>query len=427
MKLLQLCVGMVRTNCYIVYDEATREAAVIDPGDNAKSILHAVNEEQLNVKYVLLTHAHFDHILAAHEVLEATGAHILRLVYRTNMDHNRPYGSFGTKEHALAGRQIAEEGIVLLKNDRNVLPVDLNKVKKILVVGENAVKKMTVGGGSSSLKAKYEVSPLAGIQSRVGKDVEVTYVQGYASPAVKEQDVKDAKVPEQEKIDYAALREEAVKAAKGADVVFVVGGLNKNDNQDCEGDDRKSLGLPYEQDELIAALSKVNPNVVVVLVTGNAVAMPWIKDVPSVVEAWYGGTEAGNAIASVLFGDVNPSGKLPFTFPVKLEDNSAHALGEYPGDGENVTYKEGIFVGYRWADKQKNKPLFPFGHGLSYTTFDYGKAVADKKVISKDDQITFTVTLSNVGNRPGAETVQLYIGDKKSSSVMDICTKEMGS
>ena len=340
---------------------------------------------------------------------------ILRLVYRTNMDHNRPYGSFGTKEHALAGRQIAEEGIVLLKNDRKVLPVDLNKVKKILVVGENAIKKMTVGGGSSSLKAKYEVSPLAGIQSRVGKDAEVTYVRGYASPAVKEQDVKDAKVPEQEKIDYAALREEAVKAAEGADVVFVVGGLNKNDNQDCEGDDRKSLGLPYEQDELIAALSKVNPNVVVVLVTGNAVAMPWIKDIPSVVEAWYGGTEAGNAIASVLFGDVNPSGKLPFTFPVKLEDNSAHALGEYPGDGENVTYKEGIFVGYRWADKQKNKPLFPFGHGLSYTTFDYGKAVADKKVISKDDQITFTVTLSNVGNRPGAETVQLYIGDKKSS------------
>ena len=173
--------------------------------------------------------------------------------------------------------------------------------------------------------------------------------------------------------------------------------------------------MPYEQDELIAALSKVNPNVVVVLVTGNAVAMPWIKNVPSVVEAWYGGTEAGNAIASILFGDVNPSGKLPFTFPVKLEDNSAHALGEYPGDGENVTYKEGIFVGYRWADKQKSKPLFPFGHGLSYTTFDYGKAVADKKVISKDDQITFTVTLSNVGNRPGAETVQLYIGDKKSS------------
>lgn len=340
---------------------------------------------------------------------------ILRLVFRTTMNPNRPYGSFGTQEHALAGRKIAQEGIVLLQNNRNVLPVDISKVKKILVVGENAVKRMTVGGGSSSLKAKYEVSPLEGIRARVGKDAEIIYMPGYASPSVPEQDVKDAKMPEQKPIEEAALRAEAIEAAKGADIVFFIGGLNKNDGQDSEGNDRASLGLPYGQDAVIAGLAEANPNTVVVMVTGNAVAMPWVKQVPAIVEAWYSGTEAGNALASVLFGDVNPSGKLPFTFPARIEDNSAYAMGEYPGDSIHVKYNESIFVGYRWADKQKAKPLFSFGHGLSYTTFEYGKVTADKKTIGKDEPLTFLLTVKNTGRREGAEVVQLYISDKKSS------------
>ncbi|KAA6320745.1 Beta-glucosidase [termite gut metagenome] len=341
---------------------------------------------------------------------------ILRLSFRTTMSKDRPYGSFGTEEHALAGCKIAEEGIVLLQNNNNVLPVDLSKVKNILVVGENAVKRMTIGGGSSSLKVKYEVSPLAGIQARVGNAAQITYLPGYASPAVKDQDVKDAKAPVQKEIDAQALRTEAVNAAKDADIVLFVGGLNKNEGQDCEGDDRSQLGLPYEQDQLITELSKANPNTVVVIISGNAVAMPWIKNVPSIVESWYGGTEAGNALASILFGDVNPSGKLPFTFPVRLEDTGAHSLGEYPGDDINVTYNEGIFVGYRWADKQKNtKPLFAFGHGLSYTTFEYGKPVADKNKMTSDDTITITVKIKNTGTREGQEVVQLYVSDKKSS------------
>lgn len=340
---------------------------------------------------------------------------ILRLVFRTNMAKDRPYGSFGTEEHALAGRTIAQEGIVLLQNRGNLLPVDPAKTKRILVVGENAVKPMTIGGGSSSLKAKYEVSPLAGIEARVGSVADVMYMPGYASPAVAEQDKKGAKA-EEKVIDADKLRADAVNAAKKADVVFFVGGLNKNDGQDCEGNDRSSLGLPYGQDKLISELVKVNPNTVVVLVTGNAVAMPWVKDVPSIVETWYSGTEAGNALASVLFGDVNPSGKLPFTFPVRLEDNGAHALGEHPGDSINVKYNEGIFVGYRWADKQKkSKPLFAFGHGLSYTTFAYGKVTADKKIVTADESITFSVTVKNTGTREGQEVVQLYISDKKSS------------
>ncbi len=340
---------------------------------------------------------------------------ILRMIFRTTMDKNRPLGSFGTEEHALAGRKIAQEGIVLLQNNKNILPVELAKVKNIVVIGENAVKKMTIGGGSSSLKVKYEQSPLAGIQSRVGKDVEVTYVQGYESPAVIEQDVKGAKAPEKKVIDVEGLRNEAVAAAKNADVVLFFGGLNKNENQDCEGVDRKEYELPYGQNELISALAKVNPNVVVVLLTGNAVAMPWVKEVPAIVEGWYSGTEAGNAIASVLVGDVNPSGKLPFTIPVSLKDNSAIALGEYPGDGKNQTYNEGIFVGYRWADKQKAKPLFSFGHGLTYTTFAYGKVEIDKSKVSEDDKFTISVKVKNTGKRSGSEVVQLYISDLKSS------------
>ena len=326
---------------------------------------------------------------------------ILRLVFRTNMAKERSYGSFGTAEHAIAGRRIAQEGIVLLQNKRNVLPLDATKIKSILVVGENAIKPMTIGGGSSSLKVKYEKSPLEGIKARAGKDVDVKYLPGYTSS---------------EGADADALCSDAVLAAKEADIVLFVGGLNKNGRQDAEGSDRSSLHLSYGQDQVIKKLAAVNPNTVVIVISGNAIAMPWIKEVPSVLEAWYGGTEAGNAIASILFGDVNPSGKLPFTFPARLEDNAAHALGEYPGDSINVSYNESIFVGYRWADKlKKTKPLFPFGHGLSYTTFEYGKASADKKEMSENDTITFTTTLKNTGTREGQETVQLYISDKQSS------------
>ena len=198
------------------------------------------------------------------------------------------------------------------------------------------------------------------------------------------------------------------------DIVIFVGGLNKNNGQDSEGNDRAGLGLPYGQDKVITELAKVNPNIAVVIISGNAVAMPWVNQVPSILEAWYNGTEAGNALASILVGDVNPSGKLPFTFPVRLEDNGAHKLGEYPGKGE-TTYNEGLFVGYRWADKEKIKPLFSFGHGLSYTTFQYGKIIADKKAMSSSDKITFKTIIKNSGNRAGAEVVQLYISDKKSS------------
>lgn len=340
---------------------------------------------------------------------------ILRLAFRTTMNSQRPWGSFGTDEHAAAGRRIAEEGIVLLQNKNDILPIDPAKVKKILVVGENAIKAMTVGGGSSSLKARYEVSPLEGIKKRFGSQAEVIYARGYVGDAsnsyngvISGQDLTDNR-------SESELIAEAQRSAKEADLVIFIGGLNKSNHQDCEGDDRKHLELPYNQDRVITELLKSNKNLVVVNISGNAVAMPWINEVPAIVQSWYNGTESGNALASILAGDTNPSGKIPFTFPVRLTDNPAHKLGEYPGKDGEVTYNEGLYVGYRWTDKEKTKPLFPFGHGLSYTTFQYGKVSSDKKEINKDDKITFTVSIRNTGSRDGAEVVQLYISDLKSS------------
>ena len=346
---------------------------------------------------------------------------ILRLAFRTTMDRNRPYGTMRSPEHYEAARKIGEAGIVLLQNNNDLLPIDLDNTKKIAVIGENAVKMMTVGGGSSSLKVQREISPLDGIRNRVGNKAEVVYARGYVGDAsgeyngvVSGQNLKDDRTPEE-------LIAEAVRVAGEADYVIFIGGLNKSAHQDCEDSDRAGLGLPYDQDKVITELVKANKNLIVINISGNAVAMPWVKEVPAILQAWFLGSEAGTAIAAVLTGDVNPSGKLPFTFPAKLEDVPAHQLGEYPGTEKvgnivNEKYNEGIFVGYRWTDKQKKvKPLFPFGYGLSYTTFEYGKPVADKKTMSADDTITFTVSVKNTGTREGQEVVQLYISDKKSS------------
>lgn len=345
---------------------------------------------------------------------------ILRLAFRTTMDVNRPFGALLSPEHYEAARRIGEEGIVLLQNKNAVLPIDLNKAKTIAVIGENAVKMMTVGGGSSSLKVQRELSPLDGIKARVGDKAEVVYARGYVGDATGEyngvvtgQNLKDDRTPEE-------LIAEAVKVAAGADYVVFIGGLNKSNHQDCEDSDRKELNLSYGQDAVISALAKANKNLIVVNISGNAIAMPWVNEVPAIVQDWYLGSEAGSALAAVLMGDVNPSGKLPFTFPVKLEDVPAHSQGEYTGENSreviDMKYNEGIFVGYRWADKQKKvKPLFPFGHGLSYTTFEYSKPTADAKTMSADGTLTVKVTVKNAGTREGQEVVQLYISDKQSS------------
>lgn len=334
---------------------------------------------------------------------------ILRLMMRTTMSENRPLGALNTEEHSATAFNVAKEGIVLLKNQNKLLPISTDKKMTIAVIGENATRSMAIGGGSSELKAKYEVSVLDAMRSKY-KNATIKHAVGYTSgPSAYGREI----APEE---DQALLQSEAVKVATGADVVLFVGGLNKNHYQDCEGGDRLSMALPFGQDELLQKILAVNPNVAVVLISGNAVEMPWIGKVGSVVQAWYLGSEAGNAIVSVLSGDTNPSGKLPFSFPVKLTDNAAHAFGEisYPGDSINQHYKEDILVGYRWHETKKIKPLFAFGYGLSYTSFNIANIALDKAKYSENEMIKVSVDIVNTGNVAGAEVVQVYTGMPKS-------------
>ena len=358
------------------------------------------------------------------EELDDKVRRVLRLTFRTAMDRNRSWGSMGSEEHVEACREIGQEGVVLLQNKGNLLPLNLKKVKKIAVIGENAIKAMTVGGGSSSLKARYEISPLEGIKSRVGDLAEVVYARGYVGDTNNEYNGVEAGVDLNDPRSPEELLAEAVKVARDADVVLFIGGLNKSNHQDCEDTDRESLDLPYGQNSLIEALAKANPNIAVINISGTGVAMPWTAKVKSIMQAWYLGNETGNTLASLIFGDVNPSGKLPYTYYASLDQCGAHAMGEYPGhpgidelgnEVMDIPYNEGIFVGYRFTDKNNLKPTFPFGHGLSYTTFKYGKATVDKKEGTVDDTFTITVPVTNTGSREGKEVVQLYISDLQSS------------
>ena len=356
--------------------------------------------------------------------------HALQLIFQTSMNPNRGFGNMCSEAHIAAGRTVADEGIVLLKND-GILP--LQEGQRYLVVGENAIKQLTVGGGSSSLKAKYEISPLQGITERIGAD-HVRYVRGYVGDVDGEYNGVTTGQNLTDHRDAKQLMDEATAAAREADVVIFVGGLNKADHQDAEGCDRLQYDLPYHQSELITALAKANPNLVVVILSGNAYATPWLSDTKGLLQAWFNGSETGHAIADILFGDVNPSGKLPFTFMPALSDYPAHQYGAaaYPGINDEVEYKDDIFVGYRYADlygrkrpikytsqgvaytinAPKNQPVFPFGYGLSYTTFAYSNARLNGNTLSVD--------ITNTGSREGKEVVQLYVADRKAALVRPV-------
>ncbi len=347
---------------------------------------------------------------------------VLRLFFRTTMNRERGYGFLCSESHYAAARRIAEEGIVLLQNRGGLLPLRLEGKRRVLVVGENAIKMMTVGGGSSSLKVQHEILPLDALEKRLSRQgITCDYARGYVGDTVQSYNGVTVGRSIAETRSAEALLAEAVEKAREADYVIVFGGLNKSDFQDCEGHDRKEYGLPYGQDELMRQLAAVNPNVVFVCISGNAVAMPWSDKVPAIVQGWFIGSESGEALASILLGEANPSGKLPFTWPATLSDVPAHRLDAYPGvwraDHQVIDeeYKEGIYVGYRGVDRYKTRPLFAFGHGLSYTTFSMGKVSADKRTMSPTEPITFTVTVTNTGKCAGAEVVQLYISDLKSS------------
>ena len=360
---------------------------------------------------------------------------VLRLILRTSMNPNKGFGSLHSDEHYAAARKIATEGVVLLKNEElrlkneeRLLPITPLRGEtegaSILVVGENAILPMTVGGGSSSLKVQREISPLQGITERAEQEgIKVDYARGYIGVTRLEQDNMSVDLAETRSAEE--LRAEAIAKAKQAGIVIFMGGLNKMGHQDCEGVDRKHYELPYGQDELIAALYQANKNLVVVNISGNAVAMPWAKQVPAILQAWYLGSEAGHAIADVLFGDVNPSGKMPYSIFPKLTDYPSHQYGElgYPGVSESESeseykveeYKEDIFVGYRYADKAKLTPTFAFGHGLSYTTFEYSNITLNSTLSTTLNSKLYTLhfSVANTGETAGAEVVQVYVGENK--------------
>ena len=346
---------------------------------------------------------------------------ILRLIFRTSMRPEPNYGRFVCPEHYQAAREISAAGVVLLKNDNNALPLNVPEGGKILLVGENVVKKMVVGGGSSNLKTAYEVNPLEGIQNAYGDKAEVVWARGYVGDTSTSynavdtgQDLTDNRSPKE-------LIAEAVEMAKDADYVIFVGGLNKSAHQDNESTDRLQITLPYDQEDVILALAEVSKNLVVVNISGSAVAMPWADSVDAIVQGWYGGTETGNALADVLTGKVNPSGRLPFSVPFKYEDGPIKTEAQYPGikteDDEfwQTHYSEGVYVGYRWYATKEIPVQFPFGHGLSYTTFEYSNAKAAKASMKANGTLEVTVDVANTGDVDGAEVVQLYIADPESS------------
>ncbi|MBS0010444.1 MAG: glycoside hydrolase family 3 C-terminal domain-containing protein [Bacteroidales bacterium] len=392
----------------------TREAALygldIEMGTGSDGLTYSLKNAYDNYFLALP----FLHMLKNGEIDEAflddKVRRILRLMFRTTMKPDRPLGSKGSQSHFDVAREVAREGIVLLKNEDSFFPVNADENIKIAVIGENATRKMSVGGGSSELKPLHEISPLDGIKERY-LHASVDHAMGYASgPSVYGRVIPSS-------LDADSLRKIALETARGADIVLFIGGLNKSHLQDCENGDREGLGLPFGQDELIRDILSVNKNVGVILLSGNAVAMPWLKDVKGLVQAWYPGSEGGRAIADIISGDINPSGKLPFTFPVKLEDNGAHAFDElsYPGINDRQVYKEDILVGYRWHDIKNIKPLFEFGFGLSYTSFRINSARTDKEAYAEYDDIIVYVEIENTGEMAGAEVIQVYAGDVEAS------------
>jgi len=321
-------------------------------------------------------------------------------------------GEIDTPEQRALARKASTESIVLLKNINDVLPLDPAKTHSVVVIGPSAAVARTGGGGSSLVTPKYSITPLKGIQNRAGERMQVSYALGVSMEG--EDPGKDTPEAREQ------LRNEAVSAAAKADAaVIVVGRSAKLESEDF---DIKSLDLPAGQDDLIEAVAKVNKNTVVVINAGGPVVMSrWIAQVPAILDLWYGGQEGGNAIADVLFGDANPSGKLPVSFVKAWKDSPAY--GHYPGENLQVDYAEGIYVGYRYFDKHKVEPLFPFGYGLSYTTFDYSDLKVSPDHVGPGKPVEMSLRVHNGGSRSGAEVVELYVHDGHSS--VDRPTQEL--
>ena len=341
---------------------------------------------------------------------------VLRVMIKTNvLDPKKRFGpgSMNTKEHQQATYDAAAEAIVLLKNQNNLLPLDFSSIKSLAVIGDNATRKHSNGGLSSEIKAVYEVTPLEALRAKWGDKVDIRFAQGYEKLSTfvegsnngQSSGTFSSKTQESD-----ALLKEAVEVARTSDVALLVCGLNHD--YDTESFDRLNMDIPYGQVELIQEVVKANPRTIVVMIAGSPLNMAAVDICsPAIVWAWFNGMEGGNALVDVLSGKVNPSGKMPFTTPVSLDQSPAHALGNFPGRDLKVNYEEDILVGYRWFDTKGLPVVYPFGYGLSYTTFNYSNLNTDKKTYDQADTIQATFTLTNTGDRVGAEVAQLYVSD----------------
>jgi beta-glucosidase len=341
-------------------------------------------------------------------------ANILRVMIKTKVidGKKREKGSINTKEHQQVAYQSAVEAIVLLKNEKNILPLNTNTLKSIAIIGDNATRHHCGGGLSSEIKTLYEITPLQAFTTKYGKNIKLNHAQGYNKQSSPGEDSNKGQL-NTDFIDWKLINE-AVEQAKKSEVAIIFAGLNHD--FDSESFDRLHMRLPYGQETLIQEVTKANPNTIVVIIAGSPLELAGIANrVPALVWAWYGGMEAGNAVADVLSGQEFPSGKLPFTMPVTLNQSPAHALGNYPGRDLKVNYEEDILVGYRWYDTKGIEPQYPFGFGMSYTTFDITDNATDKKQYSKDDEIAVKFTIKNTGKFNGAEVVQLYVSQPNCS------------
>lgn len=351
------------------------------------------------------------------EVIDDKVRRILTSMFKSKVFSNeRSKGEYISERNFAVAKNVAEEAVVLLKNKDNFLPLKENEIKTLAVIGENAIVKQAAGGGSSGIKAKYEITPLEGLKNKLGDKVKINFAQGYKSTTIFDwadgvHDTSEVDAPYKMK-----LKDEAVEIAKDADYVIMFVGLSHH--QDMESVDRSDMHLPYGQDKLIKEVLENNKNTIVVLISGSAVDISqWGDNTPAIIQGWYAGSEAGNVFADIIFGDVNPSGKLPFTFPKKLEDSPAHKFGDYPGVDLNVEYKEGIFIGYRYFDTYDVEPEFAFGHGLSYSTFSYNSVKINDTKLARGNQLEVTVKVENSSSIAGSEVVQLYIEDVSSSVI----------
>jgi beta-glucosidase len=338
---------------------------------------------------------------------------------------DRVKGSIATEAHYQDAYKIATESVVLLKNDNNALPLKLDGVKSIAVIGNNATKKNALGGFGAGVKTKREVTPLDALKSKLPSSIKINYAEGYLERYEEKKVGKLGDITMNgpvtiDQLDPAKF-EEAIEAAKNSDVAIVFAGSNRD--YETEASDRRSLKLPFGQEELIQKVLAVNPRTIVVMVAGAPFDIEAIKNkTNALVWSWFNGSEGGNALVDVLLGKINPSGKLPWTMPKNIMDSPAHATNSFPG-GKTVDYAEGILVGYRWFDTKKIEPLYPFGYGLSYTTFAFDNAKTDKKEYSVDETISVSVTVKNTGKVDGKEVVQLYAS--KSDSKITRAAQEL--